>query len=59
MVMSCMETLIPKYVLEVKKNGKRKKGQPTKSWEDCIKKDLGQYGLRRGCVRSKKMVRAN
>ena len=48
MVMSCMETSIPKYVvMEIKITGKRKKGQPRKSWEECVKKDLKQYGLRR------------
>ena len=46
--MSCMETSIPKYVvMEIKITGKRKKGQPRKSWEECVKKDLKQYGLRR------------
>ena len=34
-------------VLEVEITGKRKKGQPRKSWEECIKKDLERYGLRR------------
>ena len=34
-------------VMEVKITGKRKKGQPRKSWKECIKKDLEQYGLRR------------
>ena len=27
--------------------GKRQKGRPRKSWEECIKKDLERYGLRR------------
>ena len=27
--------------------GKRKKGRPRKSWEECVKKDLERYGLRR------------
>ena len=27
--------------------GKRKKGGPRKLWEECIKKDLERYGLRR------------
>ena len=26
---------------------KRKKGRPRKSWEECVKKDLERYGLRR------------
>ena len=34
-------------VMEVDITGKRKKGQPGKSWEECIKKDLEGYGLRR------------
>ena len=34
-------------VMEVEITGKRKKGQPGKSWEECIKKDLEGYGLRR------------
>ena len=28
-------------------NWERKKGWPRKSWEECIKKDLEQYGLKR------------
>ena len=27
--------------------GKRKKGRPRKSWEECVKKDFQRYGLRR------------
>ena len=34
-------------VMELEITGKRKKGQPRESWEECIKKDLEQYGLRR------------
>ena len=34
-------------VMEVEITGKRKKGRPRKSWEECVKKDLEQYGLRR------------
>ena len=34
-------------VMEHEIPGKRKKGRPRKSWEECIKKDLEQYGLRR------------
>ena len=34
-------------VMEVETNGKRKKGRPRKSWEECVKKDLKRYGLRR------------
>ena len=33
--------------MEVEVTGKRKKGRPRKSWEECVKKDLEQYGLRR------------
>ena len=32
---------------EVELTGKRKKGRPRKSWEECVKKDLERYGLRR------------
>ena len=34
-------------VMEVEITGKRKKGRSSKSWEECVKKDLEQYGLRR------------
>ena len=34
-------------VMEVEITEKRKKGLPRKSWEECVKKDLEQYGLRR------------
>ena len=34
-------------VMEVKITGKKKNGRPRKSWEECIKKDLERYGLRR------------
>ena len=34
-------------VMEVEITGKRKKGRPRKSWEECIKKDMEQYSLRR------------
>ena len=27
--------------------GKRKKGRPRRSWEECVKKDFQRYGLRR------------
>ena len=27
-------------VMEVEITGKRKKGRPRKSWEECVKKDL-------------------
>ena len=38
----------------------RKKGQPRKSWEECVKKDLEHHGLKKGgCERSKEMGRAN
>ena len=34
-------------VMEVEITGKRKNGRPRKSWEECVKKDLERYGLRR------------
>ena len=34
-------------VMEDEITGKRKKGRPRKSWEECIKKDMEQYSLRR------------
>ena len=34
-------------VMEVEITRKRKKGRQTKSWEECVKKDLERYGLRR------------
>ena len=34
-------------VMEVEITGKRKKGRPIKLWEEYVKKDLEQYGLRR------------
>ena len=34
-------------VMELEISGKRRKGQPKKLWEECIKKDLKQYYLRR------------
>ena len=34
-------------VIEDEITGKRKKGRPRKSWEDCVKKDLEWYGLKR------------
>ena len=34
-------------VMEVEITGKRKKVRPRKSWEECVKKDLERYGLRR------------
>ena len=34
-------------VMEHEIPGKRKKGRPRKSWEECIKKDLERYGLTR------------
>ena len=49
MVMSCVDTSFPKYdeVMEIEITGKRNKGRPRKSWEECVKKDLERYGLRR------------
>ena len=48
MVMSSIKMSAPKYVRSwsMKYQGKEK-GRPRKSWEECIKKDLEQYGLRR------------
>ena len=34
-------------VMEVELTGKRKKGQPMKSWEESVKKDFEEHGLRR------------
>ena len=34
-------------VTEVEITGKRKDGRPRKSWEECLKKDLERYGMRR------------
>ena len=34
-------------VMEAERTGKRKKDQPRKLWEECIKKFLEQYDLRR------------
>ena len=34
-------------VMEVEITGKRRRGRPRKSWEECVKKDLERYGLRR------------
>ena len=34
-------------VMEVGRIGKRKKGRPRKTWEECLKKDLERYGFRR------------
>ena len=33
--------------MELEINGERKKGRPSKSWEECVKKDLERHGLRR------------
>ena len=34
-------------VMELEIIGERKKGRPRKSWEECVKKDLERYDLRR------------
>ena len=34
-------------VIEAEITGKKKNGRPSKSWEECVKKQLGRYGLRR------------
>ena len=46
-------------VMEVEITGKRKKSRPRKSWEECVKKDLERYGLRREdvCDRQKRRNR--
>ena len=36
-----------RHAMEVEITGKKKKGRPRKSWEECVKKDLERYGLRR------------
>ena len=50
-------------VMEVEITGKRKKGRPRKSWEECIKKDMEQYSLRREDASDQKkwreQIRAN
>ena len=33
-------------VMELGITGKRKNGRSSKLWEECVKKDLEQYGLR-------------
>ena len=45
-------------IMKVEITEKRKKGRPRKAREECIKKDLERYGLKR-CVRSKEMARVN
>ena len=47
-----IQSCLPKY-MEVEINGKRKKGQPKKVWEECIK-ELEQYGLRKEDVYNQK-----
>ena len=46
-------------VMELEITEKRKKGRPRKLLEKCIKKDLEQYGLRRGLKQSREMARVN
>ena len=44
-------------VMEVEITGKRKKGQPRKSWEECVQKYLEWYGLSVrswGCIYNQK-----
>ena len=41
-------------VMEVEITGKKKKGRPRKTWEECIMKDLEQYGLRRKDIYDRK-----
>ena len=43
-------------VMEVEKTGKRKKSGARKSWEECIKKDLERYGVRREDVYDRKKL---
>ena len=40
--------------IKVEITGKRKKGRPRKSWEECVKKDLERYGLKRDAYNRKK-----
>ena len=47
-----IQSCLPKY-MEVEINGKRKKGQPRKVLEECIK-ELEQYGLRKEDVYNQK-----
>ena len=47
-----IQSCLPKY-MEVEINGKSKKGQPRKVWEECIK-ELEQYGLRKEDVYNQK-----
>ena len=44
-------------VMEVETNEKRKKGRQRKSWEECVKKDLERYGLRREDPYDRKKLR--
>ena len=44
-------------VMGVEITGKRKKGRPSKSWEECVKKDLERYGLRREYAHDRKKWR--
>ena len=48
-----MNSLI-REAMEVEITGKRKKGRPRKSWEECVKKDLERYVLRREDVYNRK-----
>ena len=34
-------------VMDLEITGKSKKGRPRKIWEECVKKDLERYSLRR------------
>ena len=50
MVWSCHPSrhqLPNREVMELEITRKRKKGRPRKSWEECVKKDLERYGLKR------------
>ena len=44
-------------VMEVEITGKMKKDRPRKSWEECVKKDLERYGLRREYAHDRKKSR--
>ena len=47
-------------VTKLEITGKRKNGQPRKLWEEYVKKEMKQHGLRReDAYNKKKMVRSN
>ena len=44
-------------VIEIQITGKRKNDRPSKSWEECITKDLERYGSRREYAHNRKKSR--